>query len=197
MKSERTNKELEKQLLNKVEAPGNKNVQSTLSTYNALTKEEQQNSAKAISLVENFLKSYYESDSNSDYTKLINSEKFLSNASLRKLCPYDNDPGEISEELLQEIRNHDVSLINSESNDIINHVENLEIYYRGDSTRKEQVLAYFTVETYKKSGEHMTTSTYIFECTVGEVEGNFLITDILIKSPVIFPTYTPEESIKN
>lgn len=196
-KSEKRVNELEKQLMAKSETQGIKDVRSELASYKASTQKKETNSSKAISFVEEFLKTYYESDSISTYTKLILCEKYLSDSALRKLCPNDDGQEEISDELFQRIRNHDVDLINSDTSNIKNQVANLDVYYRGDSSRKERVLAYFTLETYKKNGEHKTSSTYIFEGTVGEVEGNLLITDILLKSPVIFPAYNPEVSITN
>lgn len=192
-KSEKRFVELQKQYKEKNETHIGKDIPSELSSYKTTSKEAAR-PTRAIALVEEFLKNYYESDSSSTYAKLINCEKYLSDSSLRKLCPYENDPEEITEEILQRIRSHDISLIDTESNSYINRIENVEAYYRGDPTKKEQVLAYFTVETYKQDGNHKATSTYIFECTIGNVDENLMITDILLKSPVVFPTY---EALKN
>lgn len=186
-KSEKRFAELQKQYIEKNETHIEKEIPSELS-YKTTSKEAN-HTTRAITLVEEFLKKYYETDSSSTYTRLINCEKYLSDSALQKLCPYENDPGEITEETLQRIRSHDVSLIDTESNSYIDRIENVEVYYRGDSTKKEQVLAYFTVETYKQDDSHKTTSTYIFECTIGNADENLMITDILLKSPVIFPTY--------
>ena len=185
-KSEKRFTELQKQFKETDETHITK-IPSELS-YKTSSKETDR-TTRAMVLVEEFLKRYYESDSSSPYSKLINCEKYLSDSSLRKLCPYVNDPGEITEETLQKIRRHDISLIDAESSSYINRIDNMELYYRGDPTKKEQVLAYFTVETYKQDGNHKATSTYIFECTIGNVDKNLIISDILLKSPVVFPTY--------
>lgn len=187
------NKNLELQILDKDETDTVKELESQLDLYRDTSEKREKASSEAITLVEDFLKEYYKSGS-SNYTKLIRCEKFLSDLSLRKLCPYDNDPDEVSDDLLQKIRNHDQSLIDTTTNDIKVNLDNIDIYYRGDFNRKEQVFAYFTLETYKRKNSHTTSSTYIFECTVGEIDGKLLISDIILKSPVIIPTYNPELS---
>jgi len=192
MKSETKNKELQRQLMEQSEVQGIKKQPPEYNSYKSTAKSEQSRSIKAVALVEEFLNNYYGSDPD-PYSKLIKCEKYLSDSSIRKLCPYENDPEEISDELLQKIRNHDITLVSSENSNFTNYVENLDIYYSGDSTKLEKVLAYFTVQTYT-ANEYRSASTYIFECTIGEKNGNFLITDIILKSPVIFPANTSMDS---
>lgn len=201
IKSEHNLTELKKQFLADSSITNSENfkiVQTELTNYQEATQNKANRISEALSLVENFLRAYYEYDSMSPYAKLMNSEHYLNNNALRQLCPYVHGPDEITNSLLEQIRNHDPSLLTSEEyeeSSRTNYIINMELYYRGDAKKKEQVLAYFILETRKKGSDYSNKSTYLFECTIGEYEEKFVITDILIRSPVILPTYDSETMI--
>lgn len=173
-------------------------VQTELTNYREAAEDQTQRTSEALSLVKNFLRAYYECDVISPYARLMNSAHYLNDNALRQLCPYVHDPKEITHSLLEQIRNQDSSLLTpeeSEESNRTNYILNMELYYRGNVQKKEQVLAYFTLETRKKGSDYSNKSIYLFECTIGESEEKLVITDILIRSPVILPTYDSEAMI--
>lgn len=193
-KSFRENKYLKEQIKDSyVERPINDTAaQSELQIMRDEVASQKNDKTAVTKVIEDFLTAYYTSDSADPFSRLFNAEKYLGDEALRTLCPYDNDPEEVTDDLIKAIRSHDTSL--AEPGDgkrrARNYVSDLTIYYDKSDKGIETALAYFIVE----SGD--SKSAYLFQCTmdqVGRAEDNPpIISDITMKTPVILPAYAPE-----
>lgn len=146
-----------------------------------------------VKTVERFLLTYFESEYRDSYTKISWTSNYLSDNAIRQLSPYINSPDEITNEMINKIRNHDKEIITSEMTQFQNTVEKLEIYYEAQNKNTATVFCYFILETGRKGS--MTKSPYLLRCNVMAADDGYVIDEITLRSPVILPSYNPETMI--
>lgn len=149
----------------------------------------------AIRTVDSFLHQYYESNYKDPISRLSSSSMYLTDDAIVQLYPYVNSPDEVTDELVELIRQHDPSIMSYETAAHTNTIESITTYYRDAGTYNMEVFSVFSLTTSSNGSSAGSSSFYLFKCSVIEDGSNYYIDEIFLKTPAILPSYDPETMI--